>query len=81
VPVGDYAPGAHATNPAGLSKGVEAVHGEFYPKPIGRTRRQQARAEQKALEAENPKRRGRPMGSKNRPPPTQEMFDGPPDVA
>lgn len=80
VPVGEYAPGGHATNPAGLSKGVAAVPAEHYPKPT-QTRRQAAKAEEKAEAAQRPKKRGRPVGSRNRPAPTEDMFDGPPDAA
>jgi len=81
VPMEDYQPGSRMVGPEGRSRGVAVVPAEHYPMPTGRTRRQTMKAEQEAVAAQQPKRRGRPVGSKNRPPPTQEMFDGPPDVA
>ena len=72
TPVAEYVPGARALNPSGLSSGVRAVPADHIPPPQRRRRPVKpppARAGEK----------GRPVGSKNRPPPTQEMFDGPPD--
>jgi hypothetical protein len=77
TPVGEYAPGARQMNPGGQSSGVEAIPPEHYEQPKPQTRR----VAERQAEAQQPKRKGRPVGSRNRPPPTQEMFDGPPDSA
>lgn len=70
VPLDAYQPGSHALNPGGLSHGVRAMPSEapIPPRP-------------KRVRRVPPEKRkpGRPVGSKNRPPPTEEMFDGPPD--
>lgn len=72
VPVGDYRPGARALNPSGLSSGVRAVPSDHIPPAPARRRRPKPPPPRQG-------EKGRPVGSKNRPPPTQEMFDGPPD--
>jgi hypothetical protein len=71
-PVSEYVPGGRALNPSGLSKGVRAVPADHIP-PAPRRRRPPKPPPVRAGE------KGRPVGSKNRPPPTQEMFDAPPD--
>ena len=76
-PVGEYAPGASVVNPYGVSKGVAVVHAEPTPRP---PRERRGSQEKRQREAEHePRRRGRPVGSRNRPPIDPEMFDAPPD--
>ena len=78
-PVGEYAPGGTAVNPYGTSKGVRAVPVDVIP-PARRERRGAQEARQREAErATQPRRRGRPVGSRNRPPIDPEMFDAPPD--
>lgn len=72
VPVNDYAPGSRAKNPSGLSQGVRALPAEpaYAPAPPRPKR-----------SPRTPGRPGRRLGGKNRPEPTEEMFDdGPPDA-
>jgi hypothetical protein len=64
-------------NPYGKSKGVTAVHAETIP-PVPKERRGSQEKRQREAEHE-PRRRGRPVGSRNRPPIDPEMFDAPPD--
>lgn len=80
VPVDDYQPGSRMLAPDGRSRGVAAIPAEHYPKPV-ETRRQAAKAEEHARSVHEPRRKGRPVGSRNRPPPTEDMFNGPPDPA
>ena len=74
--VGDYVPGGRMLNPSGLS-GVSPVVAERIPPPA-RERKAETKRRMREATAEPPKR-GRPIGSKNRPPIPPEMFDAPPD--
>ena len=77
-PVGEYQPGGRMVQPVG-SRGTRAVQENAIPKP---PRQRLAVVERQARDTErqqNPPRRGRPVGSKNRQPIPQEMLDAAPD--
>jgi hypothetical protein len=82
VPAGAYAPGSRQMNPAGLSQGITALPPESYPTAPPERRADKQRREREAEAFHNPpppRRRGRPVGSKTRKPPTEDMYRAPPN--
>jgi hypothetical protein len=77
-PVGDYAPGARMVQPTG-TKGTRPIQSDHVPPPPRQRRAVTEKAASQAAKYHNPPKRGRQIGSRNRPPITQEMLDAPPD--
>lgn len=74
VAANDYAPGGRMVQPQG-TKGAQPVYGDMPPRP----RQRRAVTERLVAESQPPRKRGRPVGSKNRPPIPPELFDAPTD--
>lgn len=78
IPAGEYAPGGRLVQPVG-SRGMSVVRENIIPAPPPERRAVADRRAREAAQAQQPRRRGRPVGSRNRDPIPQEFFDAPPD--
>jgi hypothetical protein len=74
-----YQPGARAVYPFGRGVGVQAVVATPIPPPPVERKASQERRQREAEHFHNPPKRGRKVGSKSRPPLTEDMLNGPPD--